>query len=112
MYKTIATLSSILLSYGLLLLANGLFATLLGWQETNDAYWIGRYEQLWELAWQHYVDWTHGEWRQKLNRDLSPFAGTVALPVKDPFHLPRSLILQIELLESGQPPTVATPFSH
>jgi N-acylglucosamine 2-epimerase len=89
-----------------------LFATLLGWQETNDAYWIGRYEQLWELAWQHYVDWTHGEWRQKLNRDLSPFAGTVALPVKDPFHLPRSLILQIELLESGQPPTVATLFSH
>lgn len=30
MYKTITTLSSILLSYGLLLLANGLFATLLG----------------------------------------------------------------------------------
>ncbi|GAB5559582.1 MAG: AGE family epimerase/isomerase [Synoicihabitans sp.] len=87
-----------------------LVAALLGWHETNDQYWIRRYEQLWELAWQHYVDWENGEWRQKLNRDLSPFTGTVALPVKDPFHLPRSLILQIELLESDLPPVVASAF--
>jgi hypothetical protein len=34
-----------------------------------------------------------------LNRDLTRWEGVIALPVKDPFHLPRSLILQIELLE-------------
>jgi N-acylglucosamine 2-epimerase len=45
------------------------------------------------------VDWQHGEWRQKLQRDFTPMTGVVALPVKDPFHLPRSLILQIERLE-------------
>ena len=45
------------------------------------------------------MDWQNGEWRQKLNRDLTPMTTVVALPVKDPFHLPRSLILQIELLE-------------
>jgi N-acylglucosamine 2-epimerase len=45
------------------------------------------------------VDWENGEWRQKLNRDFTPMAGVVALPVKDPFHLPRSLIFQIEMLE-------------
>ncbi|MBT5902535.1 MAG: hypothetical protein HOH58_10550, partial [Opitutaceae bacterium] len=78
------------------------------WHDTKDTYWIDRYEQLWELAWKHYVDWENGEWRQKLNRDLSPFEGTVALPVKDPFHLPRSLILQIELLEQGRIPSVAS----
>ncbi len=87
-----------------------LVASSLGWHETGDVYWVKRYEQLWELAWKHYVDWENGEWRQKLNRDLSPFTGTVALPVKDPFHLPRSLILQIELLESDLPPVVASTF--
>ncbi len=85
-----------------------LFASLLGWHETGEQGWLGRYEQLWELCWAHYVDWENGEWRQKLNRDLSPLTGTIALPVKDPFHLPRSLMLQIELLENKTPPRVAT----
>ncbi len=85
-----------------------LFASLLGWHETGDAGWLDRYDAFWELSWAHYVDWAHGEWRQKLNRDLTPFTGTIALPVKDPFHLPRSLILQIELLANNRPPRVAT----
>lgn len=83
-----------------------LFASLLGWHETGAEAWLAWYERLWRFVWQHYVDWEHGEWRQKLNRDLTPFTGTIALPVKDPFHLPRSLILQIELLERGRPPRV------
>lgn len=85
-----------------------LFAAVLGWHETGDKVWMDWYDRLWRFAWQHYVDWENGEWRQKLNRDMSPFTGTVALPVKDPFHLPRSLILQIELLESGKLPPVAS----
>ena len=40
-----------------------------------------------------------GEWRQKLDREGRPFTATVALPVKDLFHLPRVLILCIEVLE-------------
>jgi N-acylglucosamine 2-epimerase len=51
----------------------------------------------------HYCDFDHGEWRQKLNRDQTPFHGVVAFPVKDPFHLPRSLILQIEGLQRMLP---------
>jgi N-acylglucosamine 2-epimerase len=88
-----------------------LFASLLGWWETGDSAWLKRYEQTWELCWKHYVDWEIGEWRQKLHRDLTPLTGTIALPVKDPFHLPRSLILQIELLENKKPPRLATVFS-
>lgn len=74
----------------------------------RDSEWLDRYESLWEVCWAHYVDWEHGEWRQKLGRDFSPLTETIALPVKDPFHLPRSLIMQIELLENKTPPRVAT----
>jgi N-acylglucosamine 2-epimerase len=76
-----------------------LIATLRGWQETGRAEFFDWYAKVWRLCLEHYVDWEHGEWRQKLNRDFTPMAGVVALPVKDPFHLPRSLILQIEGLE-------------
>lgn len=76
-----------------------LHGVLLAWSETGDRAWLDWYERLWSLCLAHFVDWENGEWRQKLNRDLSPWGGVVALPVKDPFHLPRSLILQIELLE-------------
>ena len=75
-----------------------LYATLLAWKETGDARFLDWYERLWAFCLDNYVEWRHGEWRQKLNRDLSALTDTVVLPVKDPFHLPRSLILQIELL--------------
>lgn len=85
-----------------------LVANLMAWTETGESGAWDRYRQGWVFAVDHFVDWENGEWRQKLNRDLSPFTGTVALPVKDPFHLPRSLILQIEMLESGRLPRAAT----
>mgnify|MGYP002630828749 CR=1 FL=1 len=79
-----------------------LYGTLLGWHETGDTAYFDWYEKIWQLCLDHYVDWENGEWRQKLNRDLSPMTDVIALPVKDPFHLPRALMLQIELLEARQ----------
>jgi N-acylglucosamine 2-epimerase len=76
-----------------------LYATLLGWQQTRQSEFFRWYERIWGLCLNHYANWQNGEWRQKLDRSLSPINDVVALPVKDPFHLPRSLILQIELLE-------------
>lgn len=45
-------------------------------------------------------DWTYahfpvpgGEWQQRLDRTGQPVTEVIALPVKDPFHLPRALIL-------------------
>jgi N-acylglucosamine 2-epimerase len=38
------------------------------------------------------------EWIQIRARDGSPFDRTVALPVKDPFHIARALLLLVELL--------------
>ncbi len=34
-----------------------------------------------------------GEWRQRLDRQGNPITSLIALPVKDPFHLPRALLL-------------------
>ncbi len=76
-----------------------MISVLRGWQDTGQIVFLDWYEKVWRLCRDHYVDWEHGEWRQKLHRDLTPMVGVVALPVKDPFHLPRSLILQIERLE-------------
>lgn len=77
-----------------------LYTTLLGWCQTGRREFFDWYERIWQLCLAHYVDWENGEWRQRLRRDFTPLSEFVAFPVKDPFHLPRSLILQIELLEN------------
>lgn len=41
------------------------------------------------------------EWLQNLNRDGSPRAGVVALPVKDPFHIARALLKLAQLQPSS-----------
>ncbi len=76
-----------------------LYALLLGYHHTGKGKFLDWYDDIWQHCMEHYCDWEHGEWRQKLNRDQSPFDGQVVYPVKDPFHLPRSLMLQIELIE-------------
>jgi len=80
-------------------LTEALYATLLGYSHSGDERFLSWYNRIWQHCVDHYYNPQHGEWRQKLNRDLTPFSGQVVYPVKDPFHLPRSLILQIELLE-------------
>ena len=41
------------------------------------------------------------EWIQIRRRDGSPLDATVALPVKDPFHIARSFLLLVELLHNA-----------
>lgn len=77
-----------------------LYGALLGWQRTGQPAFLDHYERIWQICLEHFVDWENGEWRQKLDRTFRPITDVVALPVKDPFHLPRSLILQLELLTS------------
>lgn len=79
-------------------LTEALYGALLGWQRTGDPKFHDWYDRIWHVCLRHYVDWENGEWRQKLSRTFSPITEVVALPVKDPFHLPRSLIFQLELL--------------
>ncbi|MEQ4207461.1 AGE family epimerase/isomerase [Actinopolymorpha sp. B9G3] len=44
------------------------------------------------------------EWIQIRRRDGSPLEATVALPVKDPFHIARALLLLVELAHDPLPP--------
>ncbi len=87
-----------------------LYATLLGWKHTKNPVFLEWYQVVWNVCLDHFVDRANGEWRQKLDRNFAPLDQVVALPVKDPFHLPRSLILQLELLAGTTlSPTQAPP---
>lgn len=52
------------------------------------------------------------EWTQTRNRDGSPLEATVALPVKDPFHVARSLLLLVELDHSSDMIAASVPSSE
>ncbi|MGD8398613.1 MAG: AGE family epimerase/isomerase [Anaerolineae bacterium] len=75
-----------------------LYALLLAYEETGADWCLDWYERVHDYAWVHYPVPGHGEWTQKLDRYGNKITETVALPVKDPFHLPRALILGIEAL--------------
>jgi len=55
--------------------------------------WLERVHQ-WTYA---HFPMPGGEWRQRLDRRGHPIQEVIALPVKDPFHLPRALILLSQL---------------
>ncbi len=86
-----------------------LYALLLAYELSGEAWTLEWYTRVHEYAFSHYPVPAHGEWTQRLDRYGQPFTQTVALPVKDPFHLPRALLLSIGVLErlteqAGPPP--------
>jgi N-acylglucosamine 2-epimerase len=82
-----------------------LYALLLAHELCGEPWCLAWYERIHQYSFTHYPVPGHGEWRQKLDRRAQPITDTVALPVKDPFHLPRALIYAILTLErlTGQP---------
>jgi len=76
-----------------------LYATLLAYEITREPWCLEWHERVRQFCYTHYPVAEHGEWRQKLDRQARPITQTLVLPVKDPFHLPRALILSIELLQ-------------
>jgi N-acylglucosamine 2-epimerase len=75
-----------------------LYATLLAHNLTGEPWCEDWYDRLHEWSFSHFSMPESGEWRQRLNREGQPMKNFVALPVKDPFHLPRASILILELL--------------
>ncbi len=69
-----------------------LYALLLAYEHSHAAWCLEWFEKVHNYAFSHYPVSTFGEWTQKLDRQGRKFSDTVALPVKDPFHLPRALI--------------------
>lgn len=76
-----------------------LYATLLAYECSREPWCLEWHERLREYSYAHFPVQGHGEWRQKCDRQGRPITTVVALPVKDPFHLPRMLILSVELVD-------------
>ena len=75
-----------------------LYALLLA-HELSGAEWaLAWFEKVHNYAFDNYPVPRYGEWTQRLDRRGRKFSETVALPVKDPFHLPRALINSLEVL--------------
>ena len=76
-----------------------LYALLLAYEVSDEPWTLEWCAKVHDYAFAHYPVPGYGEWTQKLDRRGRPFTETVALPVKDPFHLPRALINIIQTLE-------------
>jgi N-acylglucosamine 2-epimerase len=75
-----------------------LYALLLAHEISGESWCAEWYSRIHEWAFAHFPMPEVGEWRQRLDRQGRPNTEVVALPVKDPFHLPRAVILILELL--------------
>ncbi|HKD08003.1 MAG TPA: AGE family epimerase/isomerase [Bryobacteraceae bacterium] len=76
-----------------------LYALLLAHELTNEAWCLEWYERVHLWTFERFPIPGVGEWRQRLDRQGRPTTDVIALPVKDPFHLPRAAILILQLLE-------------
>ncbi|HKT10891.1 MAG TPA: AGE family epimerase/isomerase [Terriglobia bacterium] len=78
-----------------------LYALLLAHHLTGEKWCIEWYEKVHEWAFSHFPMPEVGEWRQRLTREGNPTSEVIALPVKDPFHLPRVAILIMHLMKKS-----------
>jgi N-acylglucosamine 2-epimerase len=76
-----------------------MYATLLAYELTGERWCLDWHERIHDYCFSHYPVPGVGEWTQKLDRLGQRITDVVALPVKDPFHLPRSLMYAIESLD-------------
>ena len=79
-----------------------LYATLLAYELTGQDWCLAWYKKVADWSWSHFPMPNCGEWYQRLTREGKPSSEVIALPVKDPFHLPRGAILIVQLM-AGQP---------
>lgn len=81
--------------------SESLYLSLLLYFRTNNPQFLDYYSRVSEYVFQTFPskDPSIREWEQIRTRDGKPMNKIVALPVKDPYHIIRNLILIIELLE-------------
>lgn len=75
-----------------------LVATAYAYKHTKDEYFLRMHEKIHNFAFSHYPN-GYGDWINWLDSNLQ-IAPSAALPVKDPFHLPRALIYLIDLFKN------------
>ncbi len=80
-------------------MTEALYALLLSYEISSEEWCLDWYWKAHDYAFSHYPVKKYGEWRQKLDRRGRATDQRIGLPVKDPFHLPRALIMIIQLLK-------------
>ncbi len=76
--------------------AEGLCGALLAYEVCHQPWCLWWHERTLRYALAHFPVPVHGEWTQRLDRYGNRLDQVVALPVKDPFHLPRALVYAVE----------------
>lgn len=81
--------------------SEALYTTLRCYFRTGDEAFLEWHEKVFDYTFRTFpnTDPEIREWKQICKRDGSPQDKVVALPVKDPFHITRNLLLILELLE-------------
>lgn len=84
--------------------AEALYTTLLYYARTGDSEFLEWHQKVFDYTFTHFPNHNREvrEWVQILRRDGTPQEKVVALPVKDPYHIARALILLIELLSKAE----------
>lgn len=83
--------------------SEALYGTLLGHVLTGDAELRHLHDRAFDYSFATFPnpDRSVGEWIQIRDRSGAPLDRVVGLPVKDPYHLNRNLMLLVELLQGG-----------
>ncbi len=79
-----------------------LVALLLAYEECGEQWCLDWYDRVHEWSWKHFPVPEHGEWHAQVARDGShPWGvgGPGKMPRKEPFHLPRALIMCVDVLQ-------------
>jgi N-acylglucosamine 2-epimerase len=76
-----------------------MYALLLAYSITKEAWCADWFKRVNDYAFAHFPVPQYGEWIRNLDRQGHKLDTEIALPVKDPFHLPRALILGIGVLQ-------------
>lgn len=79
--------------------SEALYGLLLAYEHSGFSWCLDWYWKVHDWAFRHFPDREHGEWTQKLDRQGNKIDRLIALPVKDPFHLPRAVILCLDVLK-------------
>jgi N-acylglucosamine 2-epimerase len=84
--------------------SEALYSSLLAYSSQRDQRFLDIYRSLHRYTFSVFpnADKSVGEWIQIRNRKGVPEEKVVALPVKDPYHIMRNVMLIIELLSNGE----------
>ncbi len=79
-----------------------LYALLLAYYHTRESWCLEWLDRVHEWTFAHFPIPEHGEWHMRLTREGQPpetLLSLLPLPIKDPFHTPRALMMCLDVLD-------------